>query len=138
MRDEHTASREDSIAEIFARLEEEVRGQAPSRLSSGEGEEGNLIWSAARGQAEQSWPVSADRPYLYKPGAWGRIRGLALVPVKFATRKLVRWYVEPPILDQRKFNSAVLRLIDELDARTRRDAERIQALEAQLRSETSE
>jgi hypothetical protein len=47
--------------------------------------------------------------------------------VKAVLRKLMRWYVEPLAYDQRSFNAAVLRLIDDLDARLarleRRDGE---------------
>jgi hypothetical protein len=42
----------------------------------------------------------------------------------------MRWYVEPAFADQRAFNDAVLKLIDDLD-------ERIQQLERQTVSDTS-
>jgi hypothetical protein len=32
----------------------------------------------------------------------------------------MRWYVEPPFADQRAYNNAVLRLIDDLDERIAR------------------
>jgi hypothetical protein len=32
----------------------------------------------------------------------------------------MRWYVEPPFADQRAFNNATLKLIDDLDERIRR------------------
>ena len=37
--------------------------------------------------------------------------------MKAVLRKLMRWYVEPVAYDQRSFNAAALRLIDDLEAR---------------------
>ena len=45
-------------------------------------------------------------------------------PVKVVLRKLMRWYVEPLAYDQRSFNAAVLRLLDDLDERVRKLEER--------------
>jgi SAM-dependent methyltransferase len=67
-----------------------------------------------RREADALWAVSAERPFLSRPGPWGRLRGLALRPVKASIRKLMRWYVEPLAADQRRFNAAVLRLSDAL------------------------
>jgi hypothetical protein len=41
-------------------------------------------------------------------------------------KRLVRWYVEPALAEQRYFNAAVLRLVDDLD-------ERLAALEERVR-----
>jgi hypothetical protein len=60
------------------------------------------------------WPVSAERPFLESPALRGKARGLVLRLPKSALRRLMRWYVEPPFADQRRFNAAVLRLLDEL------------------------
>ena len=66
--------------------------------------------------------------------AAARRRGGIGTPVKAVLRKLMRWYVEPLAYDQRSFNAATLRLIDDLQeqvdrlqaelAATRGDAER--------------
>src|SRR5439155_12410259 len=74
-------------------------------------------FSLTREEAERLWAVSAERPFLYRAGALGRLRGLALVPVKTVVRKLMRWYIEPLALDQRRFNAAVLKLVDALSER---------------------
>src|SRR5439155_11165651 len=74
-------------------------------------------FSLTREEAERLWAVSAERPFLYRAGALGRLRGLALVPVKTVVRKLMRWYVEPLAVDQRRFNAAVLKLVDALSER---------------------
>ena len=58
-----------------------------------------------------------DRPFLYKPGTWGRIRRVLLAPVKVVLQKLMRWYVEPAFGQQRDFNTAVLRRLDDLSGR---------------------
>ena len=65
---------------------------------------------AARAEAERLWPVSADRSLRLRPG----VRGGIGTPVKAVLRKLMRWYVEPLAYDQRSFNAAALRLIDDL------------------------
>jgi hypothetical protein len=110
--------RDEEIAAIFARLKDEVYGRPPS---AGDTDLPSL--SVAREEAERLWPVSADRPFLWAPGPWGRMRSLALWPVKTVLRRLMRWYVEPPLADQRRFNAAVLRLFDELSARPGRGEE---------------
>jgi hypothetical protein len=67
-----------------------------------------------RRELDRIWAVTAERPYLYRPGWWGRVRGTFLLPLKAVMRRLVRWYVEPLAIDQRAFNAGVLRLTDEL------------------------
>jgi hypothetical protein len=66
-----------------------------------------------RGLAERFWPVSADKPFERRPGVQGRV---AFV-VKRVLRKLMRWYVEPALAEQRIVNDALLRLVDDLARR---------------------
>jgi hypothetical protein len=109
-------SRDDEeIAAIFARLREELE----ARWARDDLAEGAVSYSPSREEAERFWAVSADRPFLEAPGTRGRLRGRALAWPKRTLRKLMRWYVEPPWAEQRRFNAAVLRLLDELDRRTR-------------------
>src|SRR5262249_45745531 len=94
---------------------------------------------AARAEAQRLAPVTADRPFLSKPGLAGRIRGAILVPVKWVLRKMMRWYVEPLAADQRAFNSSVLTLADSLTARietVRQDAQALMGPIAEVRAET--
>ena len=107
------------LAALFAQLKEEVRrsGAAPGVRGEG-GDEDRL---AARAEAERLWPVSADRSLQLRPGFRGKLAN----PAKAVLRKLMRWYVEPLAYDQRSFNAATLRLIDDLEAR-------VAQLEAQL------
>jgi hypothetical protein len=88
------------------------------------GEGGAQERFAARSEAERLWPVSADRPLQLRPGLRGKLGN----PVKAVLRKLMRWYVEPLAYDQRSFNAAALRLIDDLETR-------VAELEAQLQAE---
>ena len=113
------------IPDPLARLREEVRSRAPSRGL--DPEEARALRRAAREQAERYWAVSAERPSMRAPGVRGRVRALATAPLKFAARRLVRWYVEPTLADQRHFNAATLQLLDDLEERTA-------VLEAQQRS----
>ena len=46
------------------------------------------------------------------------MRAAAAAPLKHAVRRLVRWYVEPALEEQRRFNLAILQLVDDLAERT--------------------
>ena len=94
------------VEAVFERLKQEVRGTGTS-LS--EDPSRTQVRLSARDQAERLWPVSAERPIVGKGG-----------PLKSVLRRLMRWYVEPAFADQRAFNDAVLKLIDDLDERIKR------------------
>lgn len=87
--------------ELFERLREEIR-----RGGAGPGG-ARATW---RAQAERMWPVSAERPLQRRPG----LKGAIGYPVKRLLRPFLRWYVEPLAVEQRAFNDAALKLIDEL------------------------
>ena len=93
------------VAALFARLKEEVRASGPRQP----GVTPAQVRLSARDQAERLWAVSAERPIAGKVG-----------PVKSVLRRLMRWYVEPAMADQRGFNEAVLKLFDDLDERISR------------------
>ena len=101
---EEKALENDDIRTLFERLKLEVeRGGAAD----------GALRSRFRAAAERSWPVSADRPIERRPGA----KGLVAYPVKQVLRRLMRWYVEPLAAEQRGFNDAALKLIDDLSER---------------------
>jgi hypothetical protein len=102
-------SQESDVAALFAKLKDELRAAGPR---SGDVPPAQVRLSV-RDQAERLWPISAERPIVGTAG-----------PVKSVLRRLMRWYVEPALADQRAFNDALLKLIDDLD-------ERIQRLERQ-------
>jgi uncharacterized small protein (DUF1192 family) len=104
------------VDELVARLRDEIRRSGADPGGPGGGDR-----LAARAEAERTWPVSADRNLRLRPG-W---RGGVGKPAKFVLRKLMRWYVEPLAYDQRTFNAALLRLVDDQE-------QRIAALEAEL------
>ena len=108
------------VEALLASLRVEVRksGADPG------GAAGTSDRRALRDEAERLWPVSADRSLRLRPG----VRGGLLTPVKAVLRKLMRWYVEPLAYDQRSFNAATLRLIDDLQ-------EQVDALRAELDAE---
>ena len=103
---EEKSLQNDEVRALFERLKHEVE-----RAGAGEA----TFRSRARAAAERFWPVSAERPIERRPGP----KGFVAYPVKQVLRRLMRWYVEPPLADQRRFNAAVLQLLDELDERTR-------------------
>jgi hypothetical protein len=99
------------VEALFAALREEIRRSGADPGSGGEPHEADRL--AARAEAERLWPVSADRPLRLRPG----VRGGLGTPVKAVLRKMMRWYVEPLAYDQRSFNAAALRLVDDLERR---------------------
>ena len=111
------------VEELFQHLREEVRrsGSDPGP-AAGSPEERRV----ARAEAERLWPVSADRSLRLRPG----VRGGLGTPVKAVLRKLMRWYVEPLAYDQRSFNAATLRLVDDLQEQVDRLEAELEALRA--------
>jgi hypothetical protein len=93
------------VAALFVRLKEELRASGPRQS----GVTPAQVRLSARDQAERLWAVSAERPIAGKVG-----------PLKSVLRRLIRWYVEPAMADQRAFNDAVLKLVDDLDERISR------------------
>ena len=93
------------VAALFARLKEELRAAGPRGVDVPP----EHVRLSVRDQAERLWPISAERPIVGKGG-----------PLKSILRRLMRWYVEPAFADQRAYNDAVLKLIDDLDERVRR------------------
>ncbi len=106
------------VAALFASLREEVR-RSGADPGGAHGDPADR--AAARAEAERLWPVSADRNLRLRPG----VRGGLGTPVKAVLRKAMRWYVEPLAYDQRSFNAAALRLIDDLQ-------EQVDRLEAEV------
>ena len=102
---------------LFQSLREQVRLSGADPAGGGDPADRR----AARDEAERLWPVSADRSLRLRPG----VRGGLGTPVKAVLRKMMRWYVEPLAYDQRSFNAAALRLVDDLE-------QRVATLEAEL------
>lgn len=101
------------VDELFRALREAVRRSGADPGGAPGGDEERL---AVRAEAERLWPVSADRSLRLRPG----VRGGIGTPVKAVLRKMMRWYVEPLAYDQRSFNAATLRLIDDLQEQVNR------------------
>ena len=109
-------SEEAAITEALARVRDGVRSRPPSHGLSPEEAAARRV--SAHDQAELHWAVTAERPFLRSPGSAGRVRATAAAPLKHAVRRLVRWYVEPALEEQRQFNLAILQLVDDLSERT--------------------
>jgi hypothetical protein len=93
------------VAGLFSRLKEEIRASGPRRADVTT----TQVRLSARDQADRLWAVSAERSIAGRAG-----------PVKLVLRRLMRWYVEPAMAEQRAFNDAVLKLLDDLDERIAR------------------
>jgi hypothetical protein len=114
------------LAAIVERLRGELEATGSTQAEDGDGRVGPL---PSRRRADRLWAVTAERPYLARPGLWGRVRGALLLPPKAVLRRLMRWYVEPLATDQRHFNATALRLVDELHEQVLRLEARLRALE---------
>ena len=93
------------VAALFEQLKAEVRASGPRATDITPAQ----VRLSTRDQAERLWAVSAERPIVGKGG-----------PLKAILRRLMRWYVEPALADQRAYNDALLKLIDDLDERIAR------------------
>jgi hypothetical protein len=95
------------VAALVAQLREEVERTGPRHRSGARPSSARVN---ARAAADRLWPVSVDRHIGGRTGPVGTLYR----PVKLVLRKLVRWYVEPVFADQRAYNDALLRLVDDL------------------------
>src|ERR671914_2315624 len=111
-------SREVDVAALFRQLQEEVSRLGPRR-AGGDGPSAARV--NARAMAGRLWRVTTDRPIGGRTG----VAGALMRPVKLVVRKLGRWYVEPVFADQRAYNDAALKLIDDLQ-------EQVEALQARV------
>jgi hypothetical protein len=93
------------VAAVFERLKEEVRASGPRSADVTPAQ----VRLSTRDQADRLWAVSAERPIVGKGG-----------PLKAFLRRFMRWYIEPALADQRAYNDALLKLIDDLDERIAR------------------
>jgi O-antigen chain-terminating methyltransferase len=103
-----SSAEEVDVAALFERLKAEVRHAGG--LEAADGANRALVRARLRGVAERFWPVTTMHPIERRPG----LKGAVLHPVKKVLRRLMRWYVEPLAADQRAFNDAVLKLVDQL------------------------
>ncbi len=127
-------------AQVLADVREQIRRRR-ARLGDGAaaaGAGGDYSLSQLRQAVDEVndlWFVSAHLPITWHvPGV-----GTALAYAKKATRVLLRWYINPIVEQQNRFNSAVARALVEASASAERQArewqvldERVAALEAAL------
>jgi hypothetical protein len=123
-------SGEAELDAIVHRLHQEIQATRSAEADGAAGSSATEL--RTRRELDRIWAVTAERPYLYRPGWWGRVRGTLLLPPKAVIRRLVRWYVEPLATDQRAFNAALLRLSDELVERMVSLEHSMSALEERL------
>jgi len=96
------------VAALFERLKEEVRHARGLDLA--EPYDRGIVRARLRSVAERYWPVGPDALVVRQPGVAGAVKHF----VKRVLRKGMRWYVHPFALEQRAFNDAALKLVDEL------------------------
>jgi SAM-dependent methyltransferase len=118
-------SEEVDVEALFAHLQEEVRWGGAAAGDGGRDRSARLAW---RGQAERMWPVSAERPIKRRAG----LNGLVAYGVKRVLRPFLRWYVEPLAAEQRSYNDAMLKLVDDLSETADGAAAREQAARRSL------
>jgi hypothetical protein len=123
---EDTSRVEEEVAAIFEALRSGVRARPPATLSP-LGDD-SLRELQARRELDRRWRVTAERPFLRRPGPLGSIYGALVLPFKWILRRLMRWYVEPMAADQRAFNAAVMRALDEQSERFEAELQRLERM----------
>lgn len=103
---------EDELGAIVARLRDELDAPGVDRKSTAG--PGHL---PGRAEAERRWAVLPGDPMGGNTASRGRFMRAISLSAKRAIRKLIRWYVQPAIFDQRRFNQVTLTMIDELERR---------------------
>ena len=99
------------VEALFGRLRAEIRASSEATPASEPSHhESQTIQLVARDEAERRWAITAERGVVRGPG----LKGVLAYPIKRLLRPLLRWYVEPPLAEQRQFNGTILRLVDEL------------------------
>jgi SAM-dependent methyltransferase len=114
--------REVDVAALFEQLKQEVRHAGGLDLS--DAHDRGIVRSRLRAVAERYWPVATERPLDADP-APKRF-------VKRVLRKGIRWYVAPFAVEQRSFNDAALKLIDELSEEVDAVFGRLERTESEL------
>src|SRR5262245_14878742 len=125
-REPASASPEQALPALFARLKAEAR-HGHGKVAA-EPSDRSIVRSRLRSLAERSWTVRFARPLERRPG----LRGAILYPIKRCLARLIGWYVEPFAADQRGFNDALLKLVDELFEEIDALFETLRGLEAEL------
>ena len=106
------------VDRLFARLQDEIKRGGAGGSEGDSARAARVVW---RGQADRTWSVSAERPIVRRRG----VRGVLAYGVKRLLRPFLRWYVEPLAAEQRSFNDAMLKLVDDLyEASDRGDSAR--------------
>jgi SAM-dependent methyltransferase len=114
--------RDVDVAALFEQLKQEVRHAGGLDLS--DAHDRGIVRSRLRAVAERYWPVATERPLDADP-APKRF-------VKRVLRKGIRWYVAPFAVEQRSFNDAALKLIDELSEEVDAVFGRLERTESEL------
>jgi hypothetical protein len=119
------------VAAILADLREQIR-ERRARLSAGEtGSARDLNLAELRRSVDSvndSWFVSAHLPITWERRIVGRLNAYT----KRLVRLLLRWYINPIVEQQNRFNSAVARTTIEMLAYQERMAREWQELEQRV------
>ena len=114
MPDKETAASREEIAEIMRQLKEEVRHrrrELDSTAMTPGAESPGLAWPAALDQVHAAARVNPHLPIAWPTwprGLWPKIVALAQKTV----RRLLRWYINPIVEQQNRFNAASVQAID--------------------------
>src|SRR3954453_5714395 len=95
------------VVALFEQIQAGLRGGAGQDAA---GEPSATRRAELRLAAERWWSVSAERPIPNRGGPLGAV----IVLVKKVLKRLMRWYVDPLAHDQRTFNDAALKLVDDV------------------------
>ncbi len=118
-------------AQVLNELREQIRQRRARLGGTGDGGSDDFGLAALRRSVDEVndlWFVSAHLPITWKlPGV-----GTALAYAKKATRVLLRWYINPIVEQQNRYNSAVARALVEVTAYQERLTREWQALDERV------
>src|SRR5881409_1460582 len=120
-----------SVADVLDELREQVRERrARLALDDPENPHARNIAELRRSvdTVNDVWFVSAHLPIMWEVRIFGRLLAYA----KRATRLLLRWYINPIVEQQNRFNSATARAISEVVAHEERMAREWLPLEERI------
>jgi hypothetical protein len=99
---------------VIARLLQEVEQRGAGHTEDAPAAAASL---PGRAEAGRVWAIQPGEPLGGKTSSLHGIRRTVSAAAKRWTRKLIRWYVQPALVDQRRFNEATLAMIDDLGRR---------------------
>lgn len=109
--DRDPAVRGEFAAEVLQQLKQEIERQRESAAPDIAGRGRNSPWPAALERVHTLARINPHQPIAWPtwpPGLWPKLVAAA----QKVTRRLLRWYINPMVEQQNRFNAAVAQSLD--------------------------